>query len=481
MSCKHSPKEHVLNVVFLFITIFAILVTRGPAQAMGGDQPSAKAAAMPLQQSGNTPLFRPVVTYDVGDFSPQSLAVGDLNGDGKADLVIADCQPSGPPNCGNLGGSAEGLVSVLLGNGNGTFAMPVTYDSGAANANSVEVADVNLDGKPDLVVAECGPSGTPECGYADGGVVSVLLGNGDGTFQPAMTYSSGGISATSVRVADVNGDDKPDIVVASVFDTVYNSKSGVVGVLLGKGNGTLQKVLTYPSGEVGTTSVAVADVNGDNKLDLVVSNDDCPDTNDAQCAAVLLGNGDGTFQPVVTYRSGGGEVTSIAVADVNGDGKLDLLVTNWCVFCLNTVGVLLGNGDGTFQPAVTYSSGGYAAWSIAVADVNGDGKPDLLVANQCTGNVTSCTNSNGSIGVLLNNGNGTFGSMTTYASGGLYTKFIVAADINGDAKPDLLVVNPAQLPDARGSVGVLLNNIQAAALQRLRWFRRLILPWSVRQ
>ena len=167
---------------------------------------------------------------------------------------------------------------MLLGNGNGTFAMPVTYDSGAANANSVEVADVNLDGKPDLVVAECGPSGTPECGYADGGVVSVLLGNGDGTFQPAMTYSSGGISATSVRVADVNGDDKPDIVVASVFDTVYNSKSGVVGVLLGKGNGTLQKVLTYPSGEVGTTSVAVADVNGDNKLDLVVSNDDCPDT-----------------------------------------------------------------------------------------------------------------------------------------------------------------------------------------------------------
>src|SRR5207302_10598031 len=104
-----------------------------------------------------------------------------------------------------------------------------------------------------------------------------------------------------------------------------------------------------------------------------------------------------------------------------------------------TVGVLLGNGDGTFQAAVTYGSGGYLAWSVAVADVNGDGKPDLLVANQCTGNVTSCTNSKGAIGVLLNNGDGTFQSAVAYYSGGEFASFLVAADVNGDASPDLLI------------------------------------------
>ncbi len=104
--------------------------------------------------------------------------------------------------------------------------------------------------------------------------------------------------------------------------------------------------------------------------------------------SVLLGNGDGTFQTAVSYNSGGESATSIAVADVNGDGNPDLLVANECDSsgnCLNggVVSVLLGNGDGTFQAAVSYNSGGYEAYSIAVADVNGDGYPDLLVANDC--------------------------------------------------------------------------------------------------
>lgn len=101
---------------------------------------------------------------------------------------------------------------------------------------------------------------------------------------------------------------------------------------------------------------------------------------------VLLGNGDGTFKPAVAYGSGGYFDTSVAVADVNGDGKPDLLVTSQCVSssdCANSpVGVLLGNGNGTFQSAVIYDSGGLLATSVAVADVNGDGKPDLLVTNQ---------------------------------------------------------------------------------------------------
>src|SRR5208282_1700274 len=120
----------------------------------------------------------------------------------------------------------------------------------------------------------------------------------------------------------------------------------------------------------------------------------------------------------VPYGSGGYHADSVAVADVNGDGKPDLLVANQCASSSNcnngSVGVLLGNGDGTFQAAVTYGSGGYYAESVAVADVNGDGKPDLVVANDC------CAGGNGddgSVSVLLGNGDGTFQTAVTYGSG----------------------------------------------------------------
>jgi hypothetical protein len=121
-----------------------------------------------------------------------------------------------------------------------------------------------------------------------------------------------------------------------------------------------------------------------------------------------LGNGDGTFQPVVSYASGGSDADSVAVADVNGDGKLDLVVANLCGInnCSGVVGVLLGNGDGTFKPSVTYSAGDAETKSVAIADVNGDGRLDILVAAQNT------------VGVRLGNGDGTFQPAVTYASGG---------------------------------------------------------------
>jgi Big-like domain-containing protein/VCBS repeat protein len=339
----------------------------------------------------------------------------------------------------------------------------MTYDSGGADAYSVAIADVNGDGKLDLVVANCGPSGSGGCGSTVHGVVSVLLGNGDGTFQAAVTYDSGGLNAFSVAVADVNGDGTADVLVASDRDVYYNSTSGMLGVLLGNGDGTFQKAVTYLTGGLGSTSVVVVDVNRDSKLDLLIANGACkPNNNYGGCVGVLLGNGDGTFQPVVTYDSGGGETSSVAVADVNGDGKLDLLVTNW--FCLspNAVVVLLGNGDGTFQAAVSYGSGGETAWSIAVADVNGDGKPDLLVANQCAGNTPCTTDAKGFVGVLLNNGDGTFQPALPYYSGGVYAVFLVATDINGDGRPDIVVVNRGRSNGGR-SVGILLNNTQASS------------------
>jgi hypothetical protein len=146
-------------------------------------------------------------------------------------------------------------------------------------------------------------------------------------------------------------------------------------------------------------------VNGDGKPDLLIANCagsaaiDCRQTSDST-VGVLLGNGDGTFQTAVTYSSGGTGTHSVAMGDVNGDGHPDMVVTYECLSCNNAgVGVLLGNGDGTFQTAVTYSSGGFDAISVAVADVNGDGKPDLVVANSCTD--STCA-TRGPVGVLLN-------------------------------------------------------------------------------
>jgi len=165
----------------------------------------------------------------------------------------------------------------------------------------------------------------------------------------------------------------------------------------------------------------------------------------------LLGNGDGTFQKPVTYNIGVESYPlSVAIADLTGDGKLDLVVANSVT---DYISVLLGNGDGTFKPAVSYDSGGLEAWSVAVADVNGDGKPDILVAN---------INSN-TLSVLLGNGDGTFQAPLTYGSGGSsFATSVVAADVNGDGKPDLVAGNEYGGDSLGGAVGVLLNNSTSA-------------------
>lgn len=367
------------------------------------------------------PVFVPAVTYGSGGGGAQSLAVADVNGDGVPDLAIANVY--------------SGTIGILLGNGDGTFQGAVTYGSGSSNAESVAIADVNGDGKPDLLVAN------------GNGSVAVLLGNGNGTFQAAVSYSSGGNICNSIAVADVNGDGKPDLVVGNFNDSV--------AILLGNGDGTFQLGATYALQS--EFSVAVGDVNGDGKPDLLVVN--------LNNVAVLLGNGDGTFQPAVFYNTGGVDASSVIARDVNGDGKPDLLVTNWFVNNQNfkadgVIGVLLGNGDGTFQPAVTYDSGGQSPSSIAVADVNGDGKPDLVVENcSFNGGSDNCSPGDGAVGVLLGNGDGTFQPAATYSSGGAMPQSVAIADVNGDGKPDLLVANLCanSCPDASGSVGVLLN------------------------
>ncbi|MFD1875569.1 FG-GAP-like repeat-containing protein [Hymenobacter bucti] len=364
-----------------------------------------------VQAQNPAATFAAATTYGTGGNNPISIAVADVNGDGKPDLFTAN--------------NGTGTVGVLLGNGNGTFAATTTYGTGGNNPISIAVADVNGDGKPDLLTANQGSS-----------TVGVLLGNGNGTFQPTATYSTGPSSFPySIAVADVNGDGKPDLLTTNFI-------LSTVGVLLGNGNGTFQAPINYNTGGNSSPySIAVVDVNSDGKPDLLTAN------NGNNTVGVLLGNGNGTFQPIVTYGMGANSFPySIAVADVNGDGKPDLFTAN---NGNNTVGVLLGNGNGTFQAAVTYSTSGSNPISIAVADVNGDGKLDLLTTNR---------NSN-TIGVLLGNGNGTFQPIaTTYSTGGNNPMGLAAADVNSDGKPDLLTTNFNS-----NTIGVLLNTTLYAA------------------
>jgi hypothetical protein len=385
-----------------------------------------------------------------------SIAAADVNGDGHLDLVLAHvCS-----NTGSCNGSS-GTVGVLLGNGDGTFQTAVSYGSDGLHARWVAVADVNGDAKPDLVVAnQCDDSNCD-----NDGTVGVLLGNGDGTFQTAVAYDSGGYGNLSVAVADLNGDGKPDIVVSDPCPTgskCDNASSKAVGILLGNGDGTFQPAVTYGTSGFYSFRLAVADVNGDHIPDLLVANycSDSSCANDAS-VSVLLGNGDGTFSTAVAYDAGGDQTYSVAVGDVNGDGKPDLVVANIlaCSSCSNgTVGVLLGNGDGTFQKVMTYDSGGNQAISVVLQDVNADGKLDVVVANYCGSSI--CYNvGHGTIGVLLGNGDGTFQTASVWDAGDYDTQAVAVGDVNGDGKPDLLASN--QCTDSNcngeGTAGVLIN------------------------
>jgi len=424
-------KTRIFSAVILFLAALSVLLAfAAPAQQK---RPREERHDVQAKTLDNSLSFLPAVTYGSGGTEPFSVAVTDVNGDGKPELIVANLYACPPPFC------LTGTVDVLMGNGDGTFQTAVSYDSGGAQALSVAVADVNGDGKPDLVVANHCIS----VGDCPTGTVGVLLGNGDGTLQPVVIYGAGAYGPFSVAVADVNGDGKSDLLVANML--CVSAGTGCVGVLLGNGDGTFQPAILYGSGPEYGYSLAVADVNADGKLDLLVGST-CMSSpyNCTDLAGVLLGNGDGTFQTVVTYNSGEVYQSSVAVADVNRDGKPDLLVAN---VDSSMAGVLLGNGDGTFQSVVTYGSGGLYAISVAAADANGDLNPDLLVTN-----LSDQSGRQGSVSVLLGNGDGTLQLAVPFSSGGSTAESLAVGDVNGDGRPDLLVANGS------GSVGVLLNN-----------------------
>jgi len=442
MTREHAPRAQAHSAVALFIatlTILIALVALAPLIGVGqlSGQSPRPGNRLPMTGSGSgssqpsSPLFLPAVTYAAGGFSPSSVAVADMNGDGKLDLVVAN--------------TSSNTVGILQGNGNGTFQAAVTYDVGGQIPVSVAVGNLLQGGGLQVVVAN-GCADNNACSGSGESGVGVLFGF---FYPPAVTYRSGGSVVQSVKIADVNNDGIPDLLVAHLCATTNPANCGLntpgsVGVLLGH-DGIFSLVKTYNPGGFQTTSLAVADVNGDGQPDLLVVNT-CASSGSLGCGngsvGVLLGNGDGTFKKAVTYPAGLFPI-SLAVADVNGDGKPDLVITNNQDNGNGSVGVLLGNGDGTFASIVNYASGGVAPQSVAVADLNGDGKPDVLVSNSSSSNV----------GVLLGKGDGTFRAPLTYSTGGNTPLSVAIADVNGDGKPDLVVVN-----NGNDSIGVLLNN-----------------------
>lgn len=403
-------------------------------------------------------LFKPAQSYSGGGAGGAfEVAAGDVNGDAKVDLVVANW-------CLSVDDCPTGGVGILLGNGDGTFQNVQSFGSGGAETVSVAVGDVNADGKLDLLVANQCLSNS-DCTR---GGVGVLLGNGDGTFQAAQSYNSGGEYASAIAVADVNGDGKPDLlVVNSCFSNTDCTKGGV-GVLLGNGDGTFQAAQNDFSGGWYPVGIAVADVNGDGKPDLVVANSFFIANQSSGAVTVLLGNGDGTFQTAGAYDSGGAQAGGVTVRDVNGDGKPDLLVAN--LFgnpnkSAGALGVLLGNGDGTFQAAQSFSTTGSSSFSVAAEDVNGDGKPDAIVSNYCGINDPGCNSP--SVTVFLGSGDGSFTAYQTYKPGGLNTQSVAVADVNGDGRPDLLVDNFSPIGNGDADIGVLLGNAHFATTTSL--------------
>ena len=380
---------------------------------------SSQSAAMPYTvTAGAASGFATPVNYAVTGF-PGAIAVNDFNNDGKADVAV----------------STSGYLTILLGNGDGTLQHKTDYP--AIAPSSIAVGDFNADGKLDLAFT----------GYYN---VLVMLGNGDGTFQTAVSYSLPG-NSTSVAVGDVNRDGKADLIVAisgmqPCMGNVCTWIDGGIGVLLGNGGGTFGAVAkTTVAGS--PAQVALSDFNGDGKIDIVAANlggmISINSPRPGSGATVMLGNGDGTFQPAVTYPAGNGP-DAIAIGDFNGDGKPDLAVVSGGD---NAISILAGNGNGTFQTAAAYAVGS-SSMCVVPADINADGKVDLVVP---AGNT---------LAVLFGNGDGTFGGAVGYAAGD-NPAYAAVADFNGDNRADLAVANPN---GSKVSVSLGIFSSQGSAL-----------------
>jgi uncharacterized repeat protein (TIGR01451 family) len=373
--------------------------------------------AIPMSSFAASFTFR---DYPVGQ-EPILIVARDFNGDGKPDLGVLN--------------TASGTVSILLGNGDGTFQNAKNFNVGAG-PTSIAVADFNGDGKLDLAI------GIPvdELISCTGASVNVLLGNGDGTFQPPAKAVDVPSNYALVAAGDVNADGKADLVVERhQFDSTCTPIDGF-SVFHGNGDGTFG-----PEQDLTGNSF---DVNGDGIPDLYTT------YGYAGPLTIFLGQGKGRYLPFDPGPEG--NAGSITLGDFNNDNKQDQ-ADRVFVPCSGTlceggttyVGTVLGNGDGTFQPHQLFPSGGYA-WlpgggvqiiGISPGDFNGDGNLDVAFINAGTPGFR----------VLLGKGDGTLPTLLNVDSGS-GPGYFVATDVNGDGRPDVILAN---LNDA--TITVALN------------------------
>jgi hypothetical protein len=374
--------------------------------------------------NGNGTFLAPI-TYDIGELA-KGAVIADLNGDGIPDLAVEEHTSINSP----------GTISVFAGAGDGTLQAPAHYNPTVQANWALGAGDFNSDGVPDLIFTSIVQNLPTQVG--------VMLGNADGTFQSPRSFASGGTLARTPVLADFNGDGVLDMAVPNA------GINGKLGVMLGNPDGTFQDPVNLNTA-FGAKSAAAGDMNGDGKPDLVVAN------GTASNLVVFLSNGDGSFQsPKAT-----GSLflaTYLALGDFNNDGKLDAAVRG-----IGGAQVLFGNGDGTFRSGVATYGGpctSCAQGPILVADLNGDGNMDIVLANGDTDQTLSIGQS-GSATVLLGKGDGTFLTPVNYPIGANITA-VAAADLNGDGKPELVASdfgggNGLGTPGG-GVLGVLINN-----------------------
>jgi pimeloyl-ACP methyl ester carboxylesterase len=363
--------------------------------------PTPTNTSTPTSTPQSSALFQPPVNYGVGTV-PQSIAMGDVNKDGTLDILATS---------NNNGSYALGL---LLGNGDGTFQNVVHIFGAGLYIASAALGDINNDSNLDLIAVD-----------QYNNQLRVMLGYGNGAFQPPVDYATG-FDPYAAVLADTNGDHNLDI-------AFVNAGTNNVGVLLGNGNGSFQTATYYAVGST-PVSIDVGDLNGDGKLDLVIANGGMNNV------SVLLGNGNGTFQAATYYAAGIGP-NSIKLGHLNDDSKLDLAVANSSQSNGHyTASILLGNGNGSFQAPVSYDVG-ITPYAVALGDINGDNARDMVITNEDSNTMS----------VLLGNGDGSFQAAIDYATG-FSPRALGIGDFNNDARLDIAVANADS-----GNIGIYLN------------------------